>query len=212
MQLMSWTISRLGSRFSLHFEPYQRRVMHSALGRFFDQPLDLMVGLIEPDGTERVLPFTQHGQELFNCEQFERLNSITFRGFSEHYRLRFEFNIHSVFYPQDEPLCTMPAIFLEMRLQGVENVRWTQPKGPTPDQVKLFIRINRPDTQINTGAATPIIDADSGAEIPVGPHLDLAYEIDPNPKLPDGMVRPEGLGAPSRSCRCARSPGRRQRT
>ena len=44
MQLMTWTVARLGSRFNLLFEPYHRRVMHSALGRF----------LAEARGFERV--------------------------------------------------------------------------------------------------------------------------------------------------------------
>ena len=73
MQSMTWTMSRLGSRFNLLFEPYKNRVMHSALGRFLDQPLDLMVGLVEPDGTQRVLPFTLKGEPLANPEQFERM-------------------------------------------------------------------------------------------------------------------------------------------
>ena len=154
MQLMSWTIARLGSRFTLLFEPYRRRVMHSALGRFLDQPLDLQVGLEEPDGTQRVLPLSQHGELLHNCEQFERVNSITFRGYSEKYRLRFEFNVHSVFYPQDERLCVMPAFYLEMRVNPVDGVRWHEPAGPTPDKVKLFVRLSRPDTQITTHPAS----------------------------------------------------------
>ena len=79
MQLMSWMVSRLGSRFSLVFEPHRRQVKHSALGRFLDQPTDLMVGLVDPDGVERVLPFTKRGMPLFCCEQFERINLLTFR-------------------------------------------------------------------------------------------------------------------------------------
>lgn len=150
MQLMSWMVSRLGSRFSLVFEPHRRQVKHSALGRFLDQPMDLMVGLVDPDGVERVLPFTKRGTPLFCCEQFERINSLTFRGYSEHYRLRFEFNVHSVFYPQDEALCTAPAFYLEMRISGCGPMRWVEQKAPTPQQVKLFIRLRRPDTQINT--------------------------------------------------------------
>jgi len=53
--------------------------MHSALGRFMDEPMDLAVGLIDPDGTERVLPFTEKGETLYGCEQFERINSLTYR-------------------------------------------------------------------------------------------------------------------------------------
>ncbi len=165
MQLMSWSMARLGSRFNLLFEPCQKRVMHSALGRFLDEPVDLAVGLIEPDGTERVLPFTTRGKGLFNCEQFERMNSITYRGFSEDYLLRFEFNIHSTFYPQNEKLCIMPAFYLEMRVNPIDRVRWTKAKGPRPDKVRLFIRLQRPDTRITATAA----------EGEHGPRLDLAY-------------------------------------
>jgi len=157
MQSMTWTMSRLGSRFNLLFEPYKQRVMHSALGRFLDKPLDLMVGLVEPDGTERVLPFTTEGKVLTNCEQFERMNSITFRGYSEQHNLRFEFNVHSVFYPQDERLCIMPAFYLEMRVNPVSRIRWF-PKQRPPEKVKLFIRLGREDTAITLGGG----DGDTG--------------------------------------------------
>jgi hypothetical protein len=153
MQTMNWTMARLGSRFSLTFEPYHRRVLHSTLGRFLDQPLDLMVGLEEPDGTRRVLPFTQQGKPLYGPEQFERLNSITFRGHSEACRLRFEFNVHSVFFPQDERLCLSPVFYLEMRVNPAKQVRWIPPKTDSvPTHVKLFIRLSRPQTQITASA------------------------------------------------------------
>ena len=150
MQLMTWALGRLGSRFSLVFEPYRRRVMHSALGRFLDQPLDLMVGIEEPDGTQRVLPFTQEGELLYNCEQFDRVNSTTFRGYSDKFKLRFEFNIHSVFYPQDEHVCLMPAFYLEMRLNPADKIRWTRAVGDRPEKLKLFLRLKRDDTEITT--------------------------------------------------------------
>ncbi|MEM7577537.1 MAG: glycoside hydrolase family 52 protein, partial [Planctomycetota bacterium] len=150
---MSWTVARLGSRFSLLFEPQHRRVMHSAMGRFLDAPLDLSVGLVEPDGVERVLPFTERVdrdfvEPLYNCEQFDRINSVTFRGYSAAYRLRFEFNVHSVFYPQNRRLCLTPAMYLEMRVNAVDNVRDIPSAGPTPEQIKLRLRIGRADTKI----------------------------------------------------------------
>ncbi len=147
MQLMTWTIARLGSRFSLLFEPYRRRVMHSALGRFLDEPVDLTVGLVEPGGRVRVLPFTAEGQLLANCEQFERVNSITFRGFSEVCGLRFEFNVHSPFYPQDERLSIMPAFYLEMRVNPVHRVRWATPRQRV-SRVPLVIRLRRPESEV----------------------------------------------------------------
>jgi hypothetical protein len=155
MQLMSWIIGRLGSRFALQFEPYHRRVMHSALGRFMDQPLDLAVGLIEPDGRRRVLPFTtlddrDDVQQLANCEQFDRNNSITFRGYSDRYGLRLELNVHSVFYPQNERLCIMPAFYLELRVSPLRRFRLVEQVGPPPGEVDLFIKLRRPDTTVQT--------------------------------------------------------------
>ncbi|MEE9211047.1 MAG: DUF4965 domain-containing protein, partial [Phycisphaeraceae bacterium] len=192
MQLMTWTIARLGGRFNLLFEPYRQRVMHSALGRFLDAPLDLMVGLVEPDGTERVLPLTARGSPLFNCEQFERLNSITFRGYSERYRLRFEFNIHSVFYPQHEPLCLSPAFYLEMRVNPSSWVCWHTPTGPVPDKVKLFIRLDRPDTRITATDGRPSPTAHDRAW---GPHIDLEYRnaLNPDPGTPVHFDRPANV-------------------
>ena len=146
---MTWQLARLGSRFGLLFEPYKQRVMHSAMGRFLDRPLDLCVGMVEPDGAERVLPFTQHGRPLVNCEQFERFNSITFRAYSENLGVRFELNLHAPFYPQDEKLCTMPVFYLECRVHHMVHARWRkQQHERAVDAVKLFIRLSRPDTEV----------------------------------------------------------------
>jgi hypothetical protein len=180
MQLMSWTIARFGSRFNLLFEPYHRRVMHSALGRFLDQPLDLKVGLVEPDGTERVLPFTAEGEELLNGEQFERINSVTFRGYSQKYRIQYEFNVHSPFYPQDERLCMMPAFYLEMRVNPVHRVRRYEPADQTPKHVKLFIRLQRPETQI----------AAWGGDDQNQPGISLNYRAPLSPQVDEAAAYP----------------------
>ena len=148
MQLMTWQIARLGSRFGMLFEPYKQRVMHGALGRLLDRPMDLCVGMVEPDGTERTLPFTTIGKPLANCEQFERFNSITYRGYSGKHNIRFELNIHSPFYPQDEKLCLLPVFYLEFRVHHVIHARWRQQAAEQDMQVRLFLRINRPDTQL----------------------------------------------------------------
>jgi len=156
LQLMTWTMARLGSRFGLVFEPYRRRVLHSAMGRFLDAPLDLQVGIVEPGGALRILPLsaeqaTADGRpihDLYNPEQFDRINSITFRGYSQEYNLRFEFNVHSAFWPQNDRLCLMPAFYLEMRVSPVSQVRWHRSMSPTPEQVELWLRVGRGDTTI----------------------------------------------------------------
>jgi hypothetical protein len=160
--------------------------MHSALGRFLDQPLDLSVGMVEPDGTERVLPFCREGCTLAYTEQFERLNSITFKGYSEHYRLRFELNVHSVFFPQEDRLCLLPAFYFEVRVHPVDRVQWHPPKGPTPESVKVFIRIARPDTQV--------YPVDAPADGKSGPGIEFYYQNTLKPGL-DIIGRPEGVTA-----------------
>jgi hypothetical protein len=147
MQLMTWPLARLGSRFGLLFDPQRRRVMHSGLGRFFDEPLDLSVGMIDPQGRERVLPLTPDGRTLLGCEQFERINSITFRGHCANCGVRFELNVHSPFYPRDESLCLLPVFYLELRLIREPRLRLRRNPNP-PGNVRLFIRLKRPDTQI----------------------------------------------------------------
>lgn len=173
MQLMTWPLSRLGSRFALLFEPGRQRVMHSALGRFFDEPLDLAVGIVDPDGTERLLPFTPNGQMLYAVEQSERMNSITFRGFSEASGLRFELNFHSPFYPQNERLCLLPAIYVELRVTWMERIRLRRYKRQQ-DKVRLFIRLNRPDTQIQTSPGA----IDLQYDVRIDPRYDSACGCD----------------------------------
>lgn len=185
MQLMSWSIARLGSRFGLLFEPHRRQVRHSALGRFLDQPLDLAVGLEGPDGKECVLPLCKEGEVFHTVEQFERANSITFRAYSADYQLRFEFNIHSVFYPQDESLCLLPAFYLEIRINPSKPIRWIKPKFPTPEKVKLFFKIKRPETDINVYCPN---ETDG-----LGGRIDMAYDMDLVPKLDEVETDPKLL-------------------
>ncbi|MEM7681933.1 MAG: DUF4965 domain-containing protein [Planctomycetota bacterium] len=150
---MTWPLGRLGSRFGLLFEPYHRRVMHSGLGRFLDQPLDLLVGMVDVNGTVRSLPLTRDPDavDLTHCEQFDRMNSITFRGQCVESGVRFEANFHAVFYPQDEALCTMPAFYIELRAHPGDRVRW-HPHRKHPAEVELLIRFRRPDTHVTAEA------------------------------------------------------------
>lgn len=151
MQLLTWPISRLGSRFSLMFEPHQRQVWHGALGRFLDVPMELSAGLVGENGEERAFPLCKSIEPLFGCEQFVRVNSITFRGFDEKTGLKLELNIHSPFYPQDEKLCLLPVFYVEMRVSQMKKIRWhyTRPMGHDKQPaVKLFFRLKRPETRI----------------------------------------------------------------
>ena len=165
MQLMSWPIARMGSRFGFFFEPHKRRVMHGTLGRFLDRPMHLRVGLVEPDGTERILPFASDGKDLINCEQFERFNSITFRGYSPAAGVRFELNIHSPFYPQHEKLTILPAYFFEIRTTAVKHARWRR-DTEAAQSVEVFFEIERIGTQVSCHDGEINLDYDSSLTMP----------------------------------------------
>lgn len=188
MEPITWPLARLGSRFGLLFEPHHRRVMHSALGRFLDEPLDLGVGLIEPDGTERVFPLTEHGRPFYACQQAERINSITFRGYSETMGLRVELNVHSPFYPQNEMLCLVPAFYVELRVTWTKKIRWiwSQKDQPSENQAKLFLRLSRPNTTINVTAG----QIDLNYQVPLDPQYQrLGYEAPPEAGQPSQAPR-----------------------
>jgi hypothetical protein len=184
MQLITWPIGRLGSRFGLLMEPHRRRAMHSALGRFLDQPLDLAVGLIDPDGQQRVLPFTQHGELFYGCEQFERINSITYRGYDPKLGLKFELNLHSPFYPQDEPLCLMPVLFVEMRITWAKRIRWLWSGDSPIKQARLFIRLNRPDTHFDVSEGR----IDLSYDVPLAPaYARSGYDATAEARAAEGL-------------------------
>lgn len=199
MQLMTWQLARLGSRFGLLFEPYKQRVMHGAMGRFLDRPMDLCVGMVEPDGTERVLPFTTHGTPLISCEQFERFNSITFRAYSEKLGVRFELNLHSPFYPQDEKLCTMPVFYLECRVHHMVHARWRrQQQEHGVETVRLFLRINRPETRVTAGDGTIDLSYDNH----------LTFNPDRGSPYPEKNLPPrDGPTVPARERIVSLTPG-----
>ena len=206
MQLMTWIIGRLGSRFSLLFEPYRRRVMHSGTGQFLGAGLELTVGLdasleaalgmdpagpggpggpgaTEPSGDSlsvdgaaecglpRVFPFTRQGRLLTNCEMFERFNSVTYRGYCPPLGCRLEFNVHSVFYPQDEPLCLIPAMYLEVRVNPAEAPRFGMADN-LPSTVPLVFGVRRPDTVVQAR----------------GRSIDLSYDAPIDPLNPAHRV------------------------
>lgn len=49
MELMATAVGRLGSRFSLVFDPDAKQILHSALGRWLDFPTDLAIGVKSED-------------------------------------------------------------------------------------------------------------------------------------------------------------------
>ena len=59
-------VGRLGSRFSLNFRPRELKVYLSPMGRFYDQPVEMGIGL-RLNGKSHILPFANiEGIETFS--------------------------------------------------------------------------------------------------------------------------------------------------
>ncbi len=120
MQLIETALGRFGSRFTLHFLPFQQRVCLSPLGKYFDREFDLALGF-QVGSAVRVLPFTrQAGTTVFPEIEMEiSLTSVIFRGRDRALGLAATFTFVAPFYPKDEPLCTAPFFYLTVRLDTV---------------------------------------------------------------------------------------------
>lgn len=112
-------VSKLGSRMSLNFRPHSRQVYYSPLGRYYDVPLDLRVGLRVGEET-RYLPFTKAEGQFTEVEQHQTMTGLLFRATWREVGLRVEFELTSPFYPQDERLSTAPLMYLRVSLHHLK--------------------------------------------------------------------------------------------
>ncbi len=121
MQLIETMVGRLGSRFTLHFLPREKIVRLSPLGKYYDLPWHLTLGFRVGDEL-RVLPFAGADATTFPEVEMElTMTSVTFRARDRELGLSATFKFVSPFYPKDEELCTIPAFFLEVTLDGAPH-------------------------------------------------------------------------------------------
>lgn len=93
MNLHATSVSRLGSRFTLVLDPYTKHVLHSALGRWVDLPMELTIGVETEKGEVVALPFTSEAQMFDAVEQELRLCGVRYRAHSVQYGVRLEVEI-----------------------------------------------------------------------------------------------------------------------
>ncbi len=108
-------LSKLGSRMSLNFRPQAQAVWYSPLGRYYDGPMDLRVGL-RVGNEVRCLPFTSRHPHFEEIEQHLTMTSVLYRATWRAKGLRLEAEFISPFYPQDEKLATAPVMYVRLSL------------------------------------------------------------------------------------------------
>jgi len=153
MNLHATSVSRLGSRFTLVLDPYAKHVLHSALGRWVDQPMDLTIGIETEKGEVVALPFTGKAEMFDAVEQELRLCGVRYRAHSVKYGVRLEVEILAPFYPQDVTVSTVPLFYFTVKVQPQPRLFWTSCQNPV-QKGKLVVRLQREGTQM-----TPLQDA-----------------------------------------------------
>nr|MDO8085521.1 DUF4965 domain-containing protein [Candidatus Sigynarchaeum springense] len=142
MNAMESIIGIFGSRFEFNFRPREGKIDHSGLGRFYDEALDLALG-IDVDGDIEALPFTKKHKHFPSTFMAQTMNTISYSGISTEFlaEVRVTFNAH--FYPKDEALSTLPVFIIDIEVRKVPTRVFA---GDIEGH--LFLRIARRDTTV----------------------------------------------------------------
>jgi len=142
MQLMATAVGRLGSRFSLVFDPDAHQVLHSALGRWLDFPTDLAIGVESDDGKVRTLPFTNRFPLFEIVEQRLTMCGVVYVARSRELGLGLQVEVVAPFYPRDEWASLAPLFLIRLEVFPQDRIFW-QPAEQRTEQGRLFVRLYR---------------------------------------------------------------------
>ena len=107
-------VAKFGSRISLNFRPQTREIFFSPMGRFFDKSENINFGILY-DGRTYALPFGNRHTDFQYIEQHETADRVIFVCKDFRIGVRCEISFISPFLPQDEQLCSLPALLCEIR-------------------------------------------------------------------------------------------------
>lgn len=142
MRQMATVLGRLGSRFSVVFDPDAKQVLHSALGRWLDFPTDLAIGVRGEDGSVRALPFTQRFPAFEIVEQQLTMCGVNFVARSWELGLTFRTEFIAPFYPRDEWTSLAPLFLVRFEVEPKERIFW-QPAEKQVRRGQVFLRLQR---------------------------------------------------------------------
>jgi len=142
MELMATAVGRLGSRFSLVFDPDAKQILHSALGRWLDFPTDLAIGVKSEDDVVRALPFTRHFPHFEIVEQRLTFCGVKYIARSWDLGLTLKTEIVAPFYPRDEWTSVAPLFFIRLEVQPQERIFW-RPAERSVRSGQVFVRLQR---------------------------------------------------------------------
>lgn len=112
-------IGRLGSRFSMNFRPREHKVYLSPMGRFYDQPMEMGIGL-RLNGKTYILPFADLEDAILftKVEQEFLVEGLEYRVRDDKLGLEFVCRIHAPFYPEDRQISSAPFFYLDFSVRS----------------------------------------------------------------------------------------------
>jgi len=145
-------LAKLGSRFSLFLDPPNRRVRHSALGRYLDDDLDLAAGVRVGKKVYSV-PLTKCYEPFPWCEQHLTMTSVRYIAMAPDLGVRLTVEFRSPFYPQDERLSLAPLFYVTLTVEPLERFHCVGPARRLPKTGEVFLRVRRPKARRHRGGA-----------------------------------------------------------
>ena len=146
-------IGRLGARFSLNFRPRERRVYLSPMGRFYDQPVEIGIGL-RLNGKTYILPFADANSfTVFpRVEQEFFVEGIEYKVRDITLGLEFVCRIHSPFYPENRQISTAPFFYIDLSIRSFIHGR----KSFQPISGEWFFSLSGAQTGADGNLSLPI--------------------------------------------------------
>ncbi|MCK4275323.1 MAG: hypothetical protein KAX78_02345, partial [Phycisphaerae bacterium] len=124
MPVMSTCLARLGSRFSIIFDPHNRKVHYGALGLMCQETAEMVIGLDDRKGSYCTLPLAGEGEKFYVLDQQQTMTSLVYEAHSIKHGVKLTTQIVAPFWPQDERTSTVPAYIFKFRLEMIRGVRW----------------------------------------------------------------------------------------
>ncbi|MCD4830176.1 MAG: DUF4965 domain-containing protein [Anaerohalosphaeraceae bacterium] len=124
MSLIAATLGRLGSRYSIIFDPIRKKVIYGSLGLLCQTDCEMIIGLEDKNGEMELLPLTQSADsEFLTIDQSITMTSICYEAFSEKFGVLLSVEFVAPFWPQDEKTSSVPGYIVNIDLKKLASIR-----------------------------------------------------------------------------------------
>ncbi|MEI6972796.1 MAG: hypothetical protein WCL44_14920 [bacterium] len=144
MTLISTSLARLGSRYSIILDPSRREIHYGALGLMCQRKAGLLIA-VEQDGRVESLPLAAEGEDFFCIDQQLTMTSVRFEAQSLALGVSLSVKITAPFWPQDEKTSLVPAYIFDFTVRHLDSVRWNRPPNGVSRKGRLRFALRLKD-------------------------------------------------------------------